>query len=131
LRQPEPELKTTASMNNDLALLMEENLAQVWSQRDASLRMKSIRSLYADDAGLYHVGHQTMGLAAINDSVSNLHSNMPREFVFFKLKPVVINNNVGRLIWGMGPNSQSPVATGMDVAVFEDGKIKSLYVFLD
>ena len=118
-------------MNNDLALLMEENLAQVWSQRDASLRMKSLQSLYADDAGLYHVGHQTTGLAAINDSVSNLHNNMPREFVFFKLKPVVINNNVGRLIWGMGANSESPVATGMDVAFFEDGKIKSLYVFLD
>lgn len=118
-------------MNNDLSLLMEENLARVWSERDASLRMKALQNLYADDAGLYHVGHQTTGHQAINDSVSSLLSNMPREFVFFKLKPVVINNNVGRLIWGMGPNGQSPVGTGMDVAVFENGKIKSLYVFLD
>lgn len=118
-------------MSNDLALLMEENLAQVWSERDAFRRMESIQSIYASDSSLYHVGHQTTGHEAINESVSNVLANMPAAFTFFKLKPVIINNNIGRLIWGMGPNIESLVATGMDIAVFEDGKIKSLYVFLD
>jgi HAE1 family hydrophobic/amphiphilic exporter-1 len=31
----------------------------------------------------------------------------------------------------LGPKDKPPVATGMDVAVFENGKIRSLYVFLD
>jgi hypothetical protein len=44
---------------------------------------------------------------------------------------VVINNDLGRLIWGAGPEGQPPVATGMDIACFENGKIASLYVFLD
>lgn len=118
-------------MSNDLALLMEENLARVWSQRDTSARMKAIQSIYAVDSSLYHVGQQTTGHEAINESVNNVLANMPEALSFFKLKPVVINNNMGRLIWGMGPNIKSVVATGMDIAVFEDGKIKSLYVFLD
>ncbi len=118
-------------MNNDLALLMEENLTNVWSQRDASERIKSIATIYISDSSLYHVGHQTTGHEAINESIRKVLVNLPTSFSFFKLKPVVINNNMGRLIWGMGPNKESIMATGMDVAVFEDGKIKALYVFLD
>ncbi|SEK80305.1 nuclear transport factor 2 family protein [Parapedobacter koreensis] len=118
-------------MNNDLALLLEKNLAQVWSERDASHRIESIRTIYAINSGLYHVGHQTTGYEAINDSVSKVLANVPATFSFFKLQPIVINNDIGRLIWGMGPNIESIVATGMDIAFFEDGKIKSLYVFLD
>lgn len=117
-------------MNNDLALLMEENLAQVWSQPDTFARMQSIQTIYSVDSSLNHVGHQTTGYEAINQSVNNVLANMPIDFSFFRLKPVVINNNLGRLIWGMGPNIESLVATGMDVAFFEGGKIKLLYVFL-
>ncbi|PJR04082.1 nuclear transport factor 2 family protein [Avrilella dinanensis] len=111
-------------MSNDLALLMEENLAWVWSEREASDRMKSIQTIYTAESTLYHVGHQTTGYEAINESINNILAKMPAEFNFFKLKPVVINNNVGRLIWGMGPNIESIVATGMDIAVFEEGKIQ-------
>ncbi|QNL48833.1 nuclear transport factor 2 family protein [Olivibacter sp. SDN3] len=118
-------------MNSDLALLMEENLIQVWSENNSSNRIKAIEKIYTSDSNLYHVGHQTTGHEAINESVNNILANMHAAFTFFKLKPVVINNNMGRLIWGMGPNIESLVATGMDIAVFEDGKIKSLYVFLD
>lgn len=118
-------------MDSDLALLIEDNLIQVWNQRIHSVRMKSIQNIYTSDSKLYHVGHQTTGHDAINESVSNVLANIPEDFTFFKLKSVIINNNIGRLIWGMGTNKESIVATGMDIAVFEDGKIKSLYVFLD
>lgn len=106
-------------------------MVNVWNQRNASKRIKSIQTIYTEDSGLYHIGHQTTGYEFINQSVSNVLVNIPAEFSFFKLKPVIVNNNIGRLIWGMGPNIDSIAATGMDIAVFEDGKIKSLYVFLD
>lgn len=118
-------------MSNDLGLLMEENLMQVWNERNSSNRIKAIQRIYTTESSLYHVGHQTTGLDAINESVSNVLVNIPEAFSFFKLKPVIINNDIGRLIWGMGPSKESITATGMDIAVFEDGKIKSLYVFLD
>lgn len=110
---------------------MEENLKQVWSEPDAAHRMKAIEKIYTKDSSLYHVNDKTEGQEDINKSVSNTLAGMPKDFVFTRLKPVVINNNMGRLIWGVGPKDKSLVATGMDIAVFENGKIKSLYVFLD
>lgn len=118
-------------MDNTLAQLMEQNLLQVWSEKDADIRLKAIEKIYAANSNLYHVDHVTTGLDAINKSVSGVLANMPANFTFTKLKPVIVNNSIGRLIWGVGPTDEAPVATGMDIAHFENGKIKSLYVFLD
>lgn len=118
-------------MNNELALLMEENLKQVWSERDEARRMKAIESIYAKDAVLHHVDNRTDGREAINKNVTSVIGKMPPDFVFGILKPIIINNNLGRLIWGLGPEGKPPVATGMDIAILENEKIKSLYVFLD
>jgi hypothetical protein len=118
-------------VENELTQLMEENLQLVWSERDEIRRMKAIKNIYTEAGVLYHVGHKTEGVDAISNSVADVLNNMPANFVFTKLKPVIINNNIGRLVWGIGPEGQAPVATGMDIAHFENGKIKSLYVFLD
>jgi hypothetical protein len=118
-------------MNNDLAQLMEDNLHHVWGERNADRRRKALEGIYAKDSTLFEVGEKISGYDAINDQVSNIVNSMPAAFVFTRLKPVVINNNIGRLIWGVGPKGQPPVTTGMDVAVFENGRIKSLYVFLE
>ena len=118
-------------MDNTLAQIMEENLQQVWSERDEVQRLKAIEKIYDENAILYHVEHQTTGYKAINKSVTGVIGNMPPNFVFTKLKPVIINHSIGRLIWGVGVAGQPPVATGMDIAHFENGKIKSLYVFLE
>ena len=118
-------------MNTDLVLLMEENLRQVWSERNADRRRKALEGIYAKDSTLFEVGETFLGYDSINDQVSNIVNAMPATFIFTRLKPVIINNNIGRLIWGVGPKDQPPVATGMDIAVFENGRIKSLYVFLE
>src|SRR5687768_10339008 len=118
-------------MQTELAQMMEANLLQVWSERDEVRRMKAIQNIYTDASILFHVDSITVGFNAINKSVTEVLSNMPPNFVFTKLKPTIINNSIGRLIWSVGPAGQAPVATGMDIAHFENGKIKSLYVFLD
>jgi len=118
-------------MTDQAAIIMEDNLNQIWNERDPAIRLKAIERIYNTTASLYHVGEQVTGLDEINISVSTTQKILPPNFVFTKLKPVIINNNIGRLIWGAGPEGQSPIATGMDIAYFENGKIKSLYVFLD
>ncbi len=115
----------------DEAIIMEDNLNQVWNERDPTLRLNAIQKIYSKAATLNHVGDQVIGFDAINQSVSATQKMLPSNFIFIKLKSVIINNSIGRLIWGAGPEGQSPVATGMDIAHFENGKIKSLYVFLD
>jgi hypothetical protein len=118
-------------MGIDTSVLMENNLNQVWNERDPVFRRAAIERIYSATANLYHVGENVTGFDAINESVSATQKMLPSDFVFTKLKEVIINNNLGRLIWGAGPEGQPPVATGMHVADFENGKIKSLYVFLD
>jgi hypothetical protein len=118
-------------MSADLVQLMEENLRQVWSERNSDRRRKALEGIYAKDSTLFEVGEKISGYDAINNQVSTIVNGMPTEFVFTRLNPVIINNNIGRLIWGVGPKDKPPVLTGMDVAVFENGRIKSLYVFLD
>lgn len=118
-------------MSDEAIIMMEENLNQVWNERDPALRLKAIQRIYSTTATLNHVGDQVAGFDAINRSVTDTQKMLPSNFVFTKLKPVLINNSIGRLIWGAGPEGESPVATGMDIAHFENGKVKSLYVFLD
>ncbi|MEH6682840.1 MAG: hypothetical protein V7724_20030 [Sediminicola sp.] len=117
--------------NKVLASIMEENLNKVWSERDSAVRLKAIENLYAKNSGLFHVGHQTHGHGAINDSVTEVLKQMPEHFVFRSLRPVAINNDIGRLVWGIGPAGEPPVQTGMDIAIFKQHKIQALYVFLD
>src|SRR4051812_35855185 len=111
-------------MTSKSAQMMEDNLNQVWNERNSDTRLKVIETIYATEANLYHVGDQVTGLAAINASVTATLKLFPTDFVFTLLKPVIINNSIGRLLWGVGPEGQPPVATGMDIAHFEDGKIK-------
>jgi hypothetical protein len=118
-------------MNNALAQVMEKNLKQVWSERDADRRMMAIESVYAKDYTVFEVDGVITGYDALNQKVSHTLNGMPPGFGFTRIKPIIINNNVGRMVWGLGPKDKPPVATGMDVAIFENGKIKSLYVFLD
>ncbi|MBE9586408.1 nuclear transport factor 2 family protein [Mucilaginibacter sp. JRF] len=118
-------------MNQQLIQIIEDNLHQVWNERDAEARLKTIERIYATDATLYHFGDQVTGHDAINESVTAVQQSLPPGFEFTLLKPVLINHDIGRAIWGAGPKGQSPVSTGMDIARLEDGKIKSLYVFLE
>jgi len=118
-------------MKDQKIQMMEDNLNNVWNEKNSTIRIETIKKIYAEQAKLYHVGQKVKGLNSINESVTATLQNLPPDFIFTQLQPVVINNNIGRLIWGAGPQGQAPVSTGMDIAHFKDGKIKSLYVFLD
>lgn len=111
--------------------MMEDNLEQVWNERDPATRLKAIGRLYSPTATLYHIGDQVTGHGGINDSVTAVQQSLPADFRFTLLKPVLINHSIGRAIWGAGPQGKPAASTGMDVAHFEDGKIRALYVFLE
>lgn len=111
--------------------VMEEHLGRVWSEHNPAKRMKALDDLYAKDSVVYEVGEVITGHEAINVKVGSIVSRIPDNFVFTKMRPVIINNNVGRLVWGLGPKGEHPVSTGTDIAIFENMKIKYLYIFLD
>ena len=115
----------------DYNRLMQANLARVFNERDAALRMVAIRELYAEDAGLYEPDTSAKGHAAISEAVTALLANLPPNFVFSAAGPAIGHHNIGRLKWRSGPPDGPAAFTGMDVAHFEQGRIHSVYVFLE
>jgi hypothetical protein len=111
--------------------LMQANLARVFSERDATLRMNAIAKLYADDAILYEPGVSATGHAAISQAVEALLSSLPPNFIFTAIGPAVGHHGLGRLRWQSGPPDGPAAVTGTDVARIEGGRIQTLHVFLD
>jgi hypothetical protein len=125
IEQPNPEAPI------DYDRLMQANLARVFGERDAGRRMAAIRELYAEDAVLYEPRTSAKGHAAISGAVTALLASLPQSFVFRAAGPAVGHHGVGRLQWRSGPPDGPVAVTGMDVARFEGGLIRSLHVFLD
>jgi len=103
----------------------------VFGERDAGRRISAIRELYAEDAVLHEPHASVNGRAAISEAVTALLASLPPDFVFRAAGPAIGHNGAGRLQWRSGPPDGPVAVTGTDVALFEGGLIRSLYVFLD
>src|ERR1700692_2412089 len=115
----------------DYNRLMQANLKRVSNDRDAGRRIVAIRELYAEDAVLYEPDASAKGHAAISEAVTALLAHLPPNFAFSAEGPAIGHHNIGRLKWRSGPPDGPAAVTGMDVAHFEQGRIHSLYVFLE
>jgi hypothetical protein len=113
------------------AELLEKNLLQVWNERDATKRRAVIESIYQNDATFFEGHSGTSGYDAINRKIGDTLQALPGDFVFRVRKPAQVNNNMARLYWGVGPADGPGAGTGMDIALFREGRIQALYVFLD
>jgi hypothetical protein len=111
--------------------LMQANLARVFGEHNAKRRIEAIRELYVEDAVLYEPHASAKGHAAIFAAVTALLASLPPGFAFRSAGPAVGHHGVGRLRWSSGPPDGPAAAAGTDVAWFEGGSIRSLYVFLD
>ena len=117
-------------MNPALRQLMERNVLEVFGERDFERRTSVINELYAENCTFFEADDQITGRDALNAKVEQILKDAPG-FVFRLAGPAEVNHDVGRARWHFGPSGAAPVATGMDVAVFKQGRICSLYAFLD
>lgn len=115
----------------DYDALMQGNLSRVFSERDAARRMVAIQALYAADAVLHEPHGSVTGHAAIGQAVSALLANLPPDFRFTGVGPAVGHHGTGRLRWQGSLPGGGIAVTGTDVAHFQGGRIKTLFVFLD
>ena len=95
-------------MENKLEKLIEQHL-NLWNERDEVLRMKAIKDVYVNGIELFEIGEKISGYDAINQKINGLLNSFPPIFVINQLKPIVINNNIGKLDWGVGPEGLQPV----------------------
>jgi hypothetical protein len=117
-------------MGKALANLMERNLLEVFGQLDSARRAVTIAELYTADCTFFEADERVTGREALNVKVGGILKDAPG-FVFRAVAPAQVNHDLGRLQWHFGPAGAPPVVTGTDIAVFEDGRIRALYTFLD
>lgn len=115
------------------AKLLEDSLLVIWNDRDADRRLAAMERVYATDMAFYESndGEAITGYQAINDLITVLQAQWAPEFRFELSRPAQVNHQVQHISWTLGIPGQPPVATGMDVAIIENSKIKSLHLFLD
>ena len=119
-------------VNPTLERLMERNVLEVFGERDSDRRKSVINELYTEDCTFsdFETDDQSIGRNALNAKVEHLLRAAPG-FVFRLADPAQVIHDLGRARWHFGPNGAAPVVTGMDVAVFKQGRICSLYAFVD
>ena len=114
-----------------LGRLMERNVSEVFGERDPVRRIRVIEELYADDCAYYDAESESSGQTAVSDHVGRILDEGPSGFAFSVVGPVEVIHDLGRLRWQMGPAGAPAVVSGMDVAVFANGKIRTLYTFIE
>jgi hypothetical protein len=123
--------KAMSATENSLAQLMERNVSEVFGERDPSRRRAAIAELYADDCAIYDAEGESVGQAAISDRVDGILGESPPGFAFSLVSPAEVIHDLGRARWQMGPAGAPPVVRGMDVALFANGRIRTLYTFVE
>jgi hypothetical protein len=118
-------------MSDKVTDLLLRNLQEVFNERDAARRTVAVKSIYGKEAEFFEGDERFKGYDAISAKVGALQTSFPPDFTFSPTSAPARNHDLGRLTWRVGPAAAPPVATGMDVALFEQGKIRALYVFLD
>jgi hypothetical protein len=124
----EQDEKGTPVMSDTLDGLMEKNLIEVFGQRDFSRREAAIAEIYTEDCTFFEADEQIVGRDALNAKIGRILQEAPG-YVFRATGPAQLNHNLGRLQWRFGPAGAPPVVTGMDVAVFEHGRIRACTPF--
>jgi len=110
--------------------LLHRNLQEVFGEGDARRRRAAIEELYTEDCELYVPPGKFVGHAALDKFSGDLRATHPH-FVYTPHGEPQALHNAGRRAWGSGPRGQAPDYTGLDVIIVRDGKIATLYVFLD
>jgi hypothetical protein len=117
-------------MVNTVEDLVTRNLLEVFGESDAVKRRSAIAALWAEDGVFADPHGRYVGHTALNDAVSQLHERFSG-FVFTPIGAPQAFYDVGRQAWGHGRVGEPPTLTGLDVITVRDGRIVTLYAFID
>ncbi|HEY1516659.1 MAG TPA: nuclear transport factor 2 family protein [Solirubrobacteraceae bacterium] len=120
-----------SAVTTTLGQLMERNVSEVFGERDPGRRRRAIAELYAEDCASYDESGESVGQAAISDRVGQILDESPPDFAFSQVGSAQVIHDLGRLRWQSGRAGAPPALSGMDVAVFANGKIRALYTFVE
>jgi len=109
--------------------LMQANLLDVFNERDASKRRAAIDRTYAAGVTWTDAEGVTTGRDALEAKCVALQQQLDN-LQFVTAGPVHALPNFGYLAWHLAGPDGTPVMSGFDVAMVNDGMITALYTVL-
>jgi hypothetical protein len=104
----------------------------LWNETSSETRIKGIKETLAPDATYTDPLADVAGHDGIDALIAGVQGQFSG-FTFKLLDAIDSNHNIARFQWELiPPGGGESIAIGSDLAVFnEDGKIRSIYGFLD
>ena len=108
------------------------NIFEVFNERDGQKRLSLMKALYREDA-VFHESNDAsfVGLEVINNRVTEVLGTIAPDLLFRPAAAEESNHDVSRVAWTLSKSGGPVVLSGMDIGVLRDGKIATLYMFVD
>jgi SnoaL-like domain len=113
----------------DLKELLNANLHEVFSERNAHDRRAAIERTYAEDVKFVDPEGEVVGRRALDESAQKLLDGAPVEFVLEEDGPRYVGTDTAALPWRLGPPG-NPAARGIDILTVRDGRVIVLRTLL-
>jgi hypothetical protein len=123
-------IQQRADMDNELARLMEKNVSEVFGQPARTLRKVAIADIYVEDCVSVEADDEFVGRDGIDARAEGILELAPG-CVLRPTGRAEIIGDLGLLRWRLGVPGAPPAITGVDVALFHNRKIRTLYTFID
>jgi hypothetical protein len=102
----------------------------IFSETDDAKRTQLMAEAYASDIQVVDPHAVHTGLAEVNKFIADLQQKSPAG-TFSQARAIEAHHNVAELHWQFGPAAQPAQVTGLDILVLANGKVQTLYVFVD
>jgi catechol 2,3-dioxygenase-like lactoylglutathione lyase family enzyme len=121
---------TVNSMSTSDALALVRKHQAIFSETDAIRRTQLMAEAYASDIQVVDPHEVLTGQAEVNKFIAGLQQKSPGGR-FSQARPIEAHHNVAELHWQFGTADQPAQVTGSDILVLANGKVQTMYVFVD
>lgn len=102
----------------------------IWNEKEGDARLRDLPSVYSPEVDMLAPGFSFHGFEQMSGFIETLHKQHPG-YIFRHKKAIQNHHNIARMFWQFGTPSNPDAISGMDLFVIENGRVQTLYVFLD
>jgi hypothetical protein len=110
--------------------VLTRSVTEVMNEPDIGRRAELIARTYAPDFVFHDPEGSVVGWAPFSAHLQPLLDGVVG-MVFSLRRPIQESVDLAVAHWALGPAGGSPVTTGMDVALFRDGRIATMWTMVD
>ena len=104
----------------------------VFNERDEQKRLEMMKAMYHEDAIFYESDQVSVqGLESINAHISEVLKTIEAGQLFRPEGSQEQNHGLARHAWVLSSNGGPVLLSGMDIGMIQDGRIASLYMFIN